>query len=363
MMGYNPRVGRIIWTAALISTVLFAAYQIRETLFIFILAVFFSYMVYPLVVYLERHRPRRSSRTSSVALTYLLVVAILVTAFAVIGTQIAAQATRLAQTLPALARDPHWMDRLPLPHILDPVKSRIFEAVRDQAQSASDNAVPVLRRVGTEVVHYAGNIIFVVLIPILSFLLTKDAPLIRESILYWMGNERSRPVWEGILTDLHVLLSQYIRAVLLLSLASFTAYSAFLTLVGVPYSLLLAGIAGLLELIPLLGPLTAAAVILLVAGFTGYSHLLWLVVFLVGYRLLQDYVLSPYLMSSGVELHPLLVIFGVLAGEHLGGVPAMFLSIPVLAVSKITARRLREASEAKSLGRAPELHTRTMADI
>ncbi len=122
MMGYSSRAGRATWTVALIAALLFITYQIRETLFIFVLAVFFSYMVYPLVVYLERHRPRRASRTSSVALTYLLVVIVLVTAFAEIGTQIAAQATRLAQALPALARDPHWIDRVPLPHALDPIK-------------------------------------------------------------------------------------------------------------------------------------------------------------------------------------------------------------------------------------------------
>jgi predicted PurR-regulated permease PerM len=63
--------------------------------------------------------------------------------------------------------------------------------------------------------------------------------------------------------------------------------------------------------------------------------------------LIQDYVLQPYLMSSGVALHPLLVIFGVLAGEQVGGVPGMFLSIPVLATLRVIYVRSLKWHEAR----------------
>ena len=97
----------------------------------------------------------------------------------------------------------------------------------------------------------------------------------------------------------------------------------------------------MLELIPFVGPLTAAVVTLLVAGLSGYAHLLWILVFLIVYRLFQDYVLSPYLLSSGVELHPLLVLFGVLAGEQVAGIPGMFFSVPVIAALRIIIVRMR----------------------
>ena len=57
----------------------------------------------------------------------------------------------------------------------------------------------------------------------------------------------------------------------------------------------------------------------------------------------QDYVLSPYLMSSGIEIHPLLVLFGVLAGERIGGIPGMFFSVPIIAILKVVYTRLRES--------------------
>jgi predicted PurR-regulated permease PerM len=61
-------------------------------------------------------------------------------------------------------------------------------------------------------------------------------------------------------------------------------------------------------------------------------------------------VLQPYLMSSGVEVHPLLIIFGVLAGEQVGGVPGMFLSIPVIATLRVVFMRLRKTRASVDLG-------------
>jgi predicted PurR-regulated permease PerM len=150
-----------------------------------------------------------------------------------------------------------------------------------------------------------------------------------------------RSLAEDILADLHQLVAQYIRALVLLAMATFVAYSIVLSAFGEPYAVLLASIAGMLELIPFLGPLTGGLAVLLVAGLSGYPHLLWILVFLIVYRLFQDYVLSPYLLSSGVALHPLLVLFGVLAGEQVAGVPGMFFSVPVIAALRIMIVRMR----------------------
>jgi predicted PurR-regulated permease PerM len=80
---------------------------------------------------------------------------------------------------------------------------------------------------------------------------------------------------------------------------------------------------------------------LFVAGISGYDHLLWIAAFLVGYRIFQDYVLSPWLMGGGLGLHPVLVIFALLAGEQLGGIAGVFLSIPAIAALAIIAKHLR----------------------
>jgi predicted PurR-regulated permease PerM len=109
---------------------------------------------------------------------------------------------------------------------------------------------------------------------------------------------------------------------------------------NVPYGILLAVIAMMLEFIPMIGPLVAGTCIVIVAGVAS-AHLLAVLIFLLAFRLFQDYVLSPQIMGQGVELHPLLVLFGVLAGAELAGVPGSFLSVPILALVRILYLRMR----------------------
>ena len=73
----------------------------------------------------------------------------------------------------------------------------------------------------------------------------------------------------------------------------------------------------------------------------------WLIGFIAAYRLFQDYVVNPYLMSEGVEVSPLMVIVGLLAGDQLGGVVGIFLSVPVMAAIKIVFVRARAALQAR----------------
>jgi predicted PurR-regulated permease PerM len=153
--------------------------------------------------------------------------------------------------------------------------------------------------------------------------------------------ERRRPIVDNILEDINLLLGEYIRALVLLAVASFTAHSIFLAASGAPYAVLLAGAAGLGEFIPVVGPAAAGIIIVLVTGLSGYNHVFLYLLFWAIYRMVQDYVLSPYLMSKGVQLNPMLVLFGVLAGDQIAGVLGMFLSVPALAILRVLFVRLR----------------------
>jgi predicted PurR-regulated permease PerM len=86
----------------------------------------------------------------------------------------------------------------------------------------------------------------------------------------------------------------------------------------------------------------------LVAVISG-THPLTVVIFVIAFRMLQDYILSPHLMGRGVELHPLLVLFGVFAGAEVAGVAGTFLSVPALALARVLYLRLRKAHAAAHL--------------
>ena len=342
MFGFDLRTAKITWTVFLVALLLFVAYLIRSTLLVVIFSIFFAYLLYPLVELADRYRPRRMPRTLVIVLVFILVTAIVIVAGALFGTRIVDEAVRLGQQLPTLLDTTNMSQRIPLPKILEPYRARMLNFISEQLQAGTGQALPFARQLGLAIMHAATNLIYLVLIPILSFLLIKEEPVLRKEVLSWLGKSNGT-LWTAIAEDLNVLLVSYVRALLLLSLATFISYGLVFSTLGVPYALLLAGIAALLEIIPFFGPLTAAGVILAVSGFSGYEHLLWLMAFILAYRIFQDYVLSPYLMSAGLAISPLLVIVGLLAGEQLGGVAGIFLSVPVLAALKIILVRVRSS--------------------
>jgi predicted PurR-regulated permease PerM len=195
-----------------------------------------------------------------------------------------------------------------------------------------------------------------VIVPILGFFFLKDGRDIVAQFVEMVEDGPRRSLLDDLLADTSLLLAHYMRAILLLSLAAFTAYSIFFYILQVPYSFLLAALAGALEFIPMIGPLTAGAVILVVTGVSG-GPLLSALIFLIVYRMLQDYVLSPQLMRAGVELHPLFVLFGVFAGAEIAGVPGAFLSVPVLAIVRIFYRRIRQVRVLSRLSAAKPVLT------
>lgn len=345
MLGIDARAARAAWTVFLVGLLIFLTYTIRRTLLIFTAALLLAYLLSPVVDRVGRLFPRERSRNISLAIVYVALLAAMITTGVLIGGVVVEQASNLAGKFPELVKHINEPSTWPLPGWLESRRAELTTAMRDQIEQHAKDVIPVLQRAGTGVLSVLGNLPFLVLVPILSFFLLKDGARIRSGFLDRIADAHLRRVLEEILRDVHVLLLQFMRATVILCCLTFVFYTLFFLIIGVPYPVLLAAIGGLLEFLPFVGPLTAAVIIVLVAMFSGFPHVLWLVVFFLAYRMFQDYVIQPYLMSSGIELPPLLVIFGVIAGEQIGGIPGMFLSIPVLATLRIVFVRMWRSTQ------------------
>jgi len=346
MLGIEPQVARGTWTAFLVVLAIGVAYVIRGTLVVFALALLFAYLLTPLVGFVRRQIPARFPRNLALAIVYLGLMGVLVGAFIAIGLRIGQDATNLASKLPQLVQENQdWQTRIPLPRFLEPFRDRFFDFARIQIAERGHDFVPYLQRLGARVAlgaRYAG---YLILIPILAFFFLKDGPAIRNALLSQFPDGRPRLTLESIANDIDRLLGQYIRALVLQALSAFAFYGLFLSITGAPYAVLLAGLAGPLEFIPVVGPLTAGAITALVAGLAGYTHFVSFAIFWVMLRVFQDYVLIPFLLGAGIEMDPLLVLFGVLAGEQIAGIEGMFFSVPVLAILRVIFVRLRRSTQ------------------
>lgn len=340
MLGIDPRAARAAWTVFLLALLIAAAYAIRETLVVFVIALLFGYLLMPLVDLVARFTPRQISFSLALTIVYLLLVAGILGLAVTVGSRLVEEANNLAARLPDLLKNRQWIEQLPLPGWLEPVRARINQALQDELNSGGKDVLPYVKSLGGQLLSGAKYIVYLVLIPILAFFFLKDGRGIQQEIVSTLAEE-NRIVAQDILRDIDRLLGEYIRALVLLSVASFAANTLFFAITGAPYMVLLAVLSGLGEFLPVVGPAGAGVLVLVVTGLAGYSHLLVYIAFWVLLRMFQDYVLSPYLMGKGVKLNPVLVLFGVLAGEQIGGVLGMFFSVPVIATLRVLFVRLR----------------------
>ncbi len=339
MLGLDRKAAKYAWTVVCVLLVAGLVYRIRETLFIFVVALLFAYLLWPLVKLLD-HRLPGKSRVPALALVYLTLVGVLIVVGIAVGSRVVQQANALAAKLPELLTEVHPPGASEVLPADTSEKAKIITTVQHQLAQHSRELLGLLPKAALGIVTRAGSLIFIVLVPILSFFILKDGRNIRDSVLASLAEGSRRDTVERIVMDVHVLLALYMRALVLLGLVASITYGIFFTIIGIPYGILLAAVDFPLEFIPMVGPLAGASIVLLVAGLSGSSHLLLLFVFLVGFRFFQDYVISPHLLSSGMKMHPLLVIFGVLAGGSIAGVAGSFLSVPVLAILRIVYRQL-----------------------
>ncbi len=336
MLEIDDRALRVVWTVFLFGLLLAVIYFIRDTILLFAVAIFFAYMLSPLLALVERFMPRR--RNLALALVYIVLIGTLVAVGFQVIPAIVDQATSFATKLPTLLSNVK-LTHLPLPVWLEPSRAQMVAALNRLESSI----VPFIQQTGTRLLSGLTYVLPIILVPILAFFFLKDGEDIRVNLIGAVESGHDRTTVELILDDVHEVLRSYIRALVLLALVSFLAWLIFLSLMRYPYELLLAGIAGLLEFIPVFGPAAALVIMLIVCAVSGSGGLLWILIFWGCYRVFQDYVFNPYLMSAGVELHPLLVLFGVLAGNSLAGIPGMFFSIPAIAILKVIYARLRIA--------------------
>ncbi len=335
MLHFDTRVLRILWTLL----VCYLVYLLRDLIFLLVLAVVAAYMLLPVVEFVYRRVTHRRSRGLALAGVYLAIIAILFGAGGVIGYYAFGQAAQLARQVPDLTK-PGAIENLRLPQFLGPLEPQIRAELQDWLATHGKEMLETLTSVTLKLLSAVGSLFSMLIVLLLSFLLLQNGASFARSFVRLLS-PASRPKAEQVLHDEHNLLSQWTRATVLVSIVTVFIYGIGYSLLGVPYSVLLAMIVFPFEFVPMIGAPIGFLIVLGVAVFTGYHGFLWLILFFIAVRLLVDYVLQPYMMGSGeIELPPFVVIVAALAGEALAGIPGILLSIPAAATIRILYRHV-----------------------
>ena len=338
---------RLVALLLAVAAGLWLLYALQGVILLLLLSMLFAYLIAPLVESLCRPitwgRPRTIPRALAIAMVFLTLFASVGVASYVLLPLLGAQLTEFGRQVPsymAYAREQiqawqHFIDTDRLPPGIREAIDRTFAGTIDAAGVSLSHGFGGL-------LPLLGYLPWVVLIPIVAFFLLKDGQSFRRSILLALPRGRLRGRGAEVFEDINDTLAAYMRAALLACLLVGVLCTIGFVLIGVPYALLFGVVAGLLEFIPLVGPLVVAVGATLVASFHSINQAIAVLVFLGALRLVQDYVIFPRLVRRGIHIHPLGVILAILCGAELAGIAGIFLAIPAVAVLSVMHRHLLE---------------------
>ena len=338
---------QIFLVVAGIALGLWVLHRLSAVVLVLILAALFAYVIAPLVELARRPIPvagrrRRLSRGAAIALVYLLMAGSVSGAAALLLPSATEQVNDVIVRAPAYAQSilawehgwSRYYERLRIP-------LELRRGIDQSVLAAGAGAVESVQGSALALMSTLSYVPWLVLIPILAFFLLKDAAGLRRTIVTALphhGQLRGHRLFE----ELNATLAAYIRAQLLACLLVGGLCGVGFAVLGIPYPVLLGVLAGVLEFIPLVGPLVLATVAAVVGALHAPILALWAVGFLGVLRLVEDYVIYPRLLRRGIHLHPLAVILAVLAGAELDGVAGMFLSVPTVALATVVYRHWLE---------------------
>jgi predicted PurR-regulated permease PerM len=328
----------VLLTTLLFMGVCSLVYSARRVILVFVVSILFAYLINPIVRFIEGHSLFfRTLRGPAVVEVYLLLLIFVAIPARTLVPALLRQTSALRDAVPVLLSD-H-----PDEELVTEVGSRYgwtdLQEVRLKAFLAGhrDDLRGLVLNAEHQLPTVAQALGSVLVIPILAiFFLREGGDLANSFILFASTRGRSEPV-RALAEKLDAAMKNYIKAKVILGSLSLVVYSVTMLLCGVPYAVILGICGGVLDCIPVAGGIVAAAM-MISFGVLTHSHWIWMSVLLVGWRVAQDYFIAPRVMGRNLEIHPLMAIFGVMAGWEIGGVVGVYLAFPLMAAASVVWR-------------------------
>jgi predicted PurR-regulated permease PerM len=327
----DNKTAQVLFTALIFVLALLFVYAAWRVLLSFLFAIFLAYLLEAPVARLQRWL--WGSRAAAIASVYLIFVAGLVLIFALAVPSVVQEAQTLMGHTPQLAQSGGQFLR----HVAGQhgVSEATQERIRNFLQSHRDTIIGQTQELILRAATTLQGLWWLLLVPILAIFFLKDGREFGQRVINSVEDQPSRRIVAATVEQMNSMLGDFLRAQVLLASLATVVITGVLSLMRVQYALALGPAAGALEFIPVVGPVIGGILVLGVAFLSGYHHLAIVFLFLLVWRAIQDYISSPRILGEKLKLHPLAVLFGVLAGGEVAGVIGVFLSIPVIATLRI----------------------------
>ncbi len=318
-------------------------YLLAPVLTPFLAGTLLAYLGDPLVDRLEKYK---ISRTFGVVIVFTCMIFIVMTLLLILIPLIENQISSLIKLIPAII---NWIENVFLPGFSSFVGIEFgeinFDDIKQKIKSHWQDIGNVMHYLFTKATQ-SGQVLliwlaYIVLIPVVTFYLLRDwDPLVAKT--YQMVPRKYAPLVSKLAKECDRVLAEFLHGQLLVMLGNGIIYSVGLWIVGLEFALLIGMVAGVLSFIPYLGFMVGivAAGVAAYMQFHDVIHLVYVVlVFGIG-QAIEGMLLSPMLVGDRIGLHPVAVIFAVMAGGQLFGFFGVLLALPVAAVIVVLLRYL-----------------------
>lgn len=311
------------------------------------LAALIAYLVDPLV---KRLQGRGLSRTMAIAAVFLAFFTGLAVLLYLVVPVTRQQAVQIGGQMTAFMGDIYaQIDRLQQVfkehHLPEAVGERLRQMADEQVKGLPEK---VGKAAASLAITVASNLVFVVLLPMVAFLLLQDAPFFYSRIMGLIPN-RYFEVTYRLLDRVDEQLGGYIRGVLVVSFCVATVSTLGLWICGLKYFFVIGPLMGLLNIIPIFGAMIgmglAGLAMVLQTGELGTA--VWPVLVGVIAQVLDTVLFTPFALSRSVDLHPLLVLVVTLMVGEMFGLAGMLLAVPAMATVKVVWQAAGEARQSR----------------
>lgn len=344
MSNWNTRQRvRALVTMLLLLLITWLLYQARRALLPFVLGTVFAYILLPFINWLDDHMRKSLSqrlvRGVSVLIAYALTIYVISALLTSVVPPIGAQVGSLIQRLPYFARNVYRAAPMLVQDWLDAYNRIVPESIRLAVQHSVESTVQSLLRTLQTGIFKGVNVVFttvsfilgLIVVPLWMFYILRDEPEIRTQF-YGLIPIPYRDDVRNILRLIDGVLGAYLRGQLILCLSVAILTTVGLLILGIDFALLLGTLAGIFEVIPVLGPLLGAIPAILVTLATSPSRVLWVILLAVVVQQVENYLLVPQVAHGTFRIHPALAILALVIGSEVAGLWGVILCLPLTAM-------------------------------
>ena len=318
-------------------------YLLDAVLMPFIAGMILAYLADPLANQFQRWGMNRPLAVSSVFLVLLL---ILVVSLLILIPLIVQQLKQLGEAIPSIF---NWVENILAPQVQEwtgydvtAELTNVRETLAENWRDAGGYLAQALGQIGRSGMAFVSWITYVALIPVVTFYLLLDWDRLLDNIANLIPRQWADDTFR-LARRCDEVLSSFLRGQLLVMLCLGIIYAVGLTLMGLNFGLLIGFVSGLVSIVPFLGFIVGLIIALVVALFqfaTWWAVLGVILVFSIG-QMAESVILQPKLLGDKIGLHPVAVIFAVLAGGNLFGLTGVLLALPVAAVILVLLKEVK----------------------